>query len=137
MSNYDDIINLPHHVSRTRTPMPLENRAAQFAPFAALTGHDDAIAETARLTAKRPELSREELDMLSRRLAYAVEKGACVRITFFSPDPFKQGGSYEQAEGVIKKIEESENCILLTNGQNISLAEVVRIEGRIFEDINL
>ena len=96
MSRYDDIINLPHHVSKTRTLMSMENRAAQFAPFAALTGHDAAIAETARLTSEKPELSLEELDRLSRRLAYAVEKDAIVTITFFQPDAFKNGGSYSQ-----------------------------------------
>lgn len=99
MSRYDDIINLPHHVSKTRTPMSMENRAAQFAPFAALTGHDAAIAETARLTSEKPELSTEELDKLSRRLVYAIEKDATIRITYFQPDSFKHGGSYCQTEG--------------------------------------
>lgn len=137
MSNYDDIINLPHHVSRTRTPMPLENRAAQFAPFAALTGHDDAIAETARLTAGRPELSREELDVLSRRLTYALEKNAEITITFFQPDAFKAGGSYRQTKGRIKKIDETENRIVLTNGQYVALEYVISIEGNVFDDAEL
>ena len=103
MSRYDDIINLAHHVSKTRTPMSMENRAAQFAPFAALTGHDAAIAETARLTSEKPELSLEELDRLSRRLAYAVEKDATVTITFFQPDAFKNGGRYRQVSGKVMK----------------------------------
>ena len=104
MSRYDDIINLPHHVSKTRTPMSMENRAAQFAPFAALTGHDAAIAETARLTSEKPELSAEELDKLSRRLVYAIDKDAAIRITYIQQDSVKQGGSYCQTEVKIKKI---------------------------------
>ena len=73
MSRYDDLINLPHHVSKTRKPMPMINRAAQFAPFAALTGHDEAIAETARQTAPRRILSSDEQEILSKRLAYAID----------------------------------------------------------------
>lgn len=99
MSRYDDIINLPHHVSKIRTPMSMENRAAQFAPFAALTGHDAAIAETARLTSEKPELSAEELDKLSRRLVYAIEKDATIRITFFQPDSLKQGEATIRQKG--------------------------------------
>lgn len=137
MSKYDDIINLPHHVSKTRTPMSMENRAAQFAPFAALTGHDAAIAETARLTSEKPELSLEELDRLSRRLTYAVEKDATVTITFFQPDAFKNGGSYRQVSGKVMKIVEFENKIILYNNHSIPLSNITDIESNIFDDIEL
>lgn len=73
MSKYDDIIHLPHHVSRTRKPMPMINRAAQFAPLAALTGHDEAITETARQTTPKRILSSDEQEILSKRLAYAID----------------------------------------------------------------
>ena len=89
MSRYDDIINLPHHVSKTRTPMSMENRAAQSAPFAALTGHDTALAETARLTSEKSEPSSEELKWLSFRLEHAIKRNAEVIITYFQPDVFK------------------------------------------------
>lgn len=137
MSKYDDIINLPHHVSKTRKPMSMENRAAQFAPFAALSGHDAAIAETARLTAEKPELSLEELDKLSRRLVYAVEKDALIKITFFQPDAFKQGGSYKQVVGQIKKIDEIAGMIIMTDKQAIALSCIINIEGELFEDIEI
>lgn len=137
MSKYDDIINLPHHVSKTRKPMSMENRAAQFAPFAALSGHDAAIAETARLTAEKQELSLEELDKLSRRLVYAVEKDAVIKITFFQPDAFKQGGSYKQVVGQIKKIDEIAGMIVMTDKQAIALSCIISIEGELFEDIEI
>ena len=137
MSRYDDIINLPHHVSKTRTPMSMENRAAQFAPFAALTGHDAAIAEMARLTSEKPELSLEELDRLSRRLAYAVEKDATVTITFFQPDAFKNGGNYRQVSGKVMKIDEYDKVMILSNKQSIPLDYVMSIESNIFTDNEL
>lgn len=132
MSKYDDIINLPHHVSETRTPMPMENRAAQFAPFAALTGHDDAIAETARLTSAKHELSPAESEKLSRKLHYALEKEAIITITHFQPDTHKQGGSYRQITGKIKKISQPENLLILTDRRAIPLPDILNIEGPIF-----
>lgn len=132
MSRYDDIINLPHHVSETRTPMPMANRAAQFAPFAALTGHDDAIAETARLTSARHELSPAETVKLSRKLLYALEKEAVITITHFQPDAHKQGGSYRQITGKIKKISQQENLLILTDRRAIPLPDILTIEGAIF-----
>lgn len=132
MSRYDDIINLPHHVSETRTPMPMENRAAQFAPFAALTGHDDAIAETARLTSSKHELSPAESEKLSRKLLYALEKQAVITITHFLPDTHKQGGSYRQIIGIIKKISQPENLLILTDRRAIPLPDILAIEGAIF-----
>lgn len=132
MSKYDDIINLPHHVSETRTPMPMENRAAQFAPFAALTGHDDAIAETARLTSAKHELSPAESEKLSRKLHYALEKEAVITITHFQPDTHKQGGSYRQITGKIKKISQPENLLILTDRRSVPIPDILNIEGRIF-----
>ena len=79
MSKYDDVINLPHHVSKTHKPMPLINRAAQFAPFSALTGYDDAITEAGRQTTNREVPSSSELAILSNRLAFAIEHAAEMR----------------------------------------------------------
>lgn len=135
MSKYDDIINLPHHVSKTHKPMPMENRAAQFAPFAALTGHDAAIAETARQTSVKPELSAEEQDRLSRRLAYAMGKDAPVRISYYQPDTLKQGGSYRQIEGKIKKVDKIEGLLILADRQTIPLDCIFAIDSEIFNEI--
>ena len=128
MSKYDDIINLPHHVSSIRTPMPMESRAAQFAPFAALTGHDEAINETARLTASRKTLSK--------RLACALELQSVVTLTHFIPDDLREGGQYVTASGIMKKVDEYEGRIILRDGRSIRLADVFSIEGGIFNDFD-
>ena len=94
MSKYDDIINLPHHVSKNRTPMSMENRAAQFAPFAALTGHDEALAETARLTTPKKLLSDDEMASLTRELARVIEQvpeQEEYTFVYFVPDTQKDG----------------------------------------------
>ncbi len=117
--------------------MSMANRAAQFAPFAALTGHDAAIVETARFTSEKPELSTVELDKLSRRLVYAIEKDAVVRITYFQPDSIKQGGSYCQTEGKVKKIDKVDGLIILCDKQSIPLGHVMNIESNLFNDMEL
>lgn len=124
---YDDIINLPHHVSKTRKPMSMENRAAQFSSFAALSGHDDAIAETARLTSEKIDLSPDELQTISRRLTYAIAHQTPIRITYFQPDSLKQGGSYCVVESGVKKIYETEGLLKLTNNQTIPLTDIQSI----------
>lgn len=130
MSRYDDIIDLPHHVSANHRPMPLENRAAQFAPFAALTGHDDAIAETARLTSERTELSAEEQNELNSRLAYALEhitERPMLSIEVFCPDTRKAGGRYSVVAGCLAKYNENERTLTLTDGRVIALELITRI----------
>ena len=121
MGKYDDIINLPHHVSKFHKPMPMENRAAQFAPFAALTGHEEAIEEAARITDIMKELTEIEMSEISAKLRMAMEEERNIRITYFMPDSKKGGGSYQRIEGVIKKWEESENLLLLRTGIKISV----------------
>lgn len=128
MSKYDDIINLPHHRSKTHPHMPLIDRAAQFAPFAALTGYGDAIDETARLTDGRPDLDEQQLAELNERLLQIMARpNAVVRITYFVPDEKKSGGRYEQAEGVIKKIDEIAKVIVTDGGEKIPLSDIVEL----------
>lgn len=133
---YDDIINLPHHVSNRHRPMPLENRAAQFAPFAALTGHDAAIAEMARHTSERVELSPADQTLLSRRLVIAFKSFSPVVITYFHPDPLKKGGSYLTVSGEIKKLEKYDGLLTLTSGHIIPLANIFSIDGSIFDSLD-
>ena len=128
MSRYDDIIDLPHFEPR-HPRMPLENRAAQFAPFAALTGHGAAIAETARLTEIMTELSSEQQSRLSRRLSLAFETHAYVTITYFTPDKIKAGGKYDIIRGRIKKIDDTERIIITDEGRMIPLDFIAAIEG--------
>ena len=109
MEEYDDIINLPRHVSKNHPPMPMINRAAQFAPFSALTGYDAVINETGRLTDGFIELDENKKEQLNRRIAELMEtidEQPSVTITFFKPDERKSGGSYFTVSGQLKKVDE-------------------------------
>ena len=127
MNQYEDIINLPHHVSPTRPQMPLSDRAAQFAPFAALTGYDSAIKETGRLTDERIELDEEALAALDRKYQLLIEALADapeVTIIYFQPDERKAGGQYVSATGTVKKVDTFGRRILLQDGTRIPLDSV-------------
>lgn len=121
MNNYDDIINLPHYRSPNREKMPMENRAAQFAPFAALSGHNEAVAETSRLTEDRLELTEEEKRHISDTLIQAYEEGKALKITFFKPDQRKKGGEYLSVKDHIRKINELDKIIYLNSGLSIPM----------------
>ena len=130
MSRYDDIINLPRHVSPTRQRMSMHDRAAQFAPFAALVGYDDAVAETARLTESRPELDEQEQQAINERLAYIVNhihEQPNVHIKYFVPDEHKSGGAIIEVSGKVKKISATDGTIVLTDGCIIPIADVMDI----------
>ena len=128
---YDDIINLPHHVSETRPHMPMIDRAAQFSPFAALTGYDDAIVETARLTDSRRELTEEQKLELSRQLnelRRRLKHDPSVTVTYFVPDTRKSGGSYRTVTGSAKKLDEYAGTLELTDGTIIPFDAILEME---------
>ena len=128
MSRYDDIINLPHHVSTNHPRMSMHDRAAQFAPFAALVGYDDAVAETARLTESRPELDEQEQRAINERLAYIadhIHEQPEVRIKYFVPDERKSGGVIVVTSGKVKKISGADATITLADGCKIRLSGIV------------
>ena len=130
MSRYDDIINLPHHVSTNRPRMSMHDRAAQFAPFAALVGYDDAVAETARLTESRPELDEQEQRELNARLcalADHIQDQPEVRIRYFVPDVRKSGGAIVEVCGKIKRISQAERSIIMFDGTEISIPDLIEI----------
>ena len=132
---YDEIMGLPHHVSKTRPQMPMSDRAAQFAPFAALTGYDAAIKETGRLTDERIELDVEALsalDMKYQLLMEALDEAPEVTITYFRPDERKAGGKYVSAVGAVKKIDDFERRITMQDGAKIPMDGVLSIEGELF-----
>lgn len=132
MGRYDDIVGLPHHVSARHAPMPMSNRAAQFSPFAALTGYEAAVTETARLTDARIELteeSRAELDRRQRRLMEDAGRYPEVRVTFFVPDERKIGGSYRTVAGRFKRVDPVERVLLLIDGNKIPLDDILELEG--------
>ncbi|MBP3255183.1 MAG: YolD-like family protein [Clostridia bacterium] len=133
MDKYEDIINLPHHVSKKHPQMSLYERSAQFAPYAALTGHGDAIKETGRLTSKRVDLDEEEKEILDRKFEIIREKineNIQVKITYFIPDLRKEGGKYEEVTGVIKKIDDYNHLIIMEKCE-IPINEIVDIDGEI------
>jgi YolD-like protein. len=139
-NSYDDIINLPHHVSITRPQMPLINRAAQFSPFSALTGYDSAIRETARLTDDRIELGESsiaELDMKLSILTSEIDNRPEITVTYFIKDAKKSGGAYVTITGAIKRIDEHERAILLVDGRKIIIDDVLEIESEIFMSLSL
>lgn len=133
MTRYDDIINLPHHVSATHTPMPVADRAAQFSPFAALTGYEDAIDETARLTQEWVELDENEKERLNEKLQKIRDQLSIhpqVMFTYFEPDQKKQGGAYLTTEGRVKKIEGLRGAFLMEDGKEILIESIVDVEIR-------
>ena len=144
---YDDIIHLQRPVSRKHPPMPLYDRAAQFAPFAALTGHGEAVKETARITGTRLELDEYEEEILRRRLQYLigcveawnaagrpVEERPAVAITYFVPDLLKEGGEYVTVSGPVEKIDQYLRQIVLADGADVPVDEIIRVESEVFEE---
>lgn len=134
-SRYDDILHLPHHVSSVHPPMPVRDRAAQFAPFAALTGHGAAIRETARLTEERVELDESCMRVLDGKLQMIKEQlpsKPVITVTYFKPDTQKQGGAYLTKTGSVKKIDEYSHEVIMSDGEKIPLGDIVEIEGEMF-----
>lgn len=131
-NKYDDIINLPRRISNTRKPMPIIDRAAQFSPFAALTGHDLAIEETRRVTEDRMELDEYMMESLNNKLRILIDRlkeYPEIKITYFQPDEKKSGGSYITAVGAIKRIDAYEGVIYMVDGIEIPLHQIIDIKG--------
>lgn len=131
--DYDDIIDLPHHQSKTRPHMSIYDRSAQFSPFAALTGYEAAVKETARLTDKKVELSEEMKVELSEKLTliqqHIKEKPEIV-VSYFVADEKKSGGTYITVQGTVKKIDEYKRVIILENQINISIDDISQLSSR-------
>ena len=127
MEKYQDIINLPHHVSSVRPPMSMINRAAQFSPFAALTGYDDAIVETARLTDRRIELTEAEEAEISKALS-SLKRGDTAELTWFVPDRKKAGGRYVTENVTVKQVVAAEGKVVLMDGRGIEIASIIGVE---------
>lgn len=135
---YDDIISLPHPTSTRHPRMPIRDRAAIFSPFAALSGHGAAIAETARLTEQKIELDEDTKAELDRRQAVLLEhmdERPELTVTWFQRDEKKDGGAYLTTTGRLKKLRELERILVLTDGTEISLEDVVTLESDIFQTL--
>ena len=125
---YADIIHLPHHVSRKHPQMSMTDRAAQFSPFAALTGHDAAIAEAARLTDERPILDESVKQEISDLLQLAAtDSNLVLNIVYFVPDARKTGGSYTEISGRIKKLLPHEKLLIMDTGTRIPVEDIIAI----------
>lgn len=127
---YDDIINLEHHVSKVHKQMSLENRSAQFAPFSALTGYGDEVKEAERTTEERIEIDEELRGILDEKLQLIqrkIKEQPKIEITYFIPDNKKQGGKYQNVTGNIKRIDNYNKYIILTNDIRISIDEIIDI----------
>ena len=135
---YDDIIELPHPTSTKHSRMPISDRASIFSPFAALTGHAGAIAETARLTDQKMELDEDTKAELDRRQAVLLEHIAEqpeVTVTWFQPDERKDGGAYFTTTGRLKKINEMNRVLILLDGTSIPLEDVADLESNCFQNL--
>lgn len=130
-NKYDDIINLPHPKSSRHAPMSMIDRGAQFSPFAALVGYDDAIRETARLTESRVELDESTKTALDEKIRWIMESMAQkprVSVTWFRPDERKNGGAYVETAGSVKKVDVYRRCLCMEEGEEISFESIVGIE---------
>lgn len=137
---YDDMLRLPHHVSASRKPMAMTARAAQFAPFAALSGYDAEVQEAGRLT-DRPiepdEYEKEALNARLRLLARHFREEWVVSLVFFQPDERKAGGAYVTRTGTVKKLYETERLLTLTDGTVIPLDDLIALDGEEFAAYDL
>lgn len=143
MSNndhYADIINRPHHISKVRPRMPMSDRAAQFAPFAALIGYESAIKETGRLTDEKIEFDEEALTALDVKIQIlmdALDRTPEVTITYFKSDERKKGGTYLTVTGKVKKVAEYERLIVMQDGTSIRMDDIMNLSGEVFSHLEM
>ena len=126
---YDDMINLPHHVSEKHQQISLQNRAAQFAPFAAVVGYDAAVMENARVTEARVVLDEDQKVELNSKLRKIIDEDIKeITVTHFRPDEKKDGGAYVAFTGIVKKIDDFEKVIVFKTGERISIENILAID---------
>ena len=131
MNPYEDILHRAPPVSEKRAKMPLSARAAQFSPFAALTGYEGIIAETGRRTERCIDLDEEEISQINARLlqlAKCIDSHPTITVTYFLPDPYKDGGSYETVTGQLKRLDPHEGCLIFTDRTQISFSQILNIQ---------
>ncbi len=132
---YGDIIDHPHFVSPEHPPMAIENRAAQFSPFAALTGYDDLVAEAARYTGERVKLDESKKEELDRKLAFLLRlpEPPGIAVTYFEPDDKKAGGAYVTVTGDLMRFDRTKKTLRLSGGEEIPVEDVIEIGGAVFD----
>ena len=130
MMKYDGIINMPHHRSKKHPHMPVEVRAAQFSPFAALTGHGEAIKETERITDRKIELDEYEIAVIDAKLQEIrdrLREQLQITVTYFLKDNRKAGGEYKTISGNVKKIDEHTKCLIMKDGMRIAIEDILEL----------
>lgn len=135
MNIYEEIIDMPHHRSATRIPMPVSERAAQFSAFAALTGHGEAVSEAGRVTRDRIELDDSSRELLDEKLGVLIQYIAdrpVISIKYFVPDAYKDGGDYKEITGAVRRVDIYEKVIIMENEAAIAMKDIISIDGDIF-----
>lgn len=137
---YEDIVDLPHHVSRKHPQPTMADRAARFAPFAAITGYEEMVLEEARVTDDRIEMDESSKAALNEKLNMILEfidEQPEVSITYFEPDKRKAGGAYVTVTGTVKRIDEYEHLVIMTDGKKINIDEIYNLQSELFYSLGL
>ena len=137
---YEDIVDLPHHVSRKHPQPTMADRAARFAPFAAITGYEEMVLEEARVTDDRIEMDESSKAALNEKLNMILEfidEQSEVSITYFEPDKRKAGGAYVTVTGTVKRIDEYEHLVIMTDGKKINIDDIYNLQGELFYSLGL
>ena len=135
---YEDIVNLPPHISKRHPQPTMIERAARFAPFAAITGYEEMVLEEARVTEERIELDEGTLAMLNEKLNIihdSLDSEPVIQITYFEPDKKKSGGAYVSVTGTVKRIDEYERLVIMSDGKKIRIDEIFGLEGKLFDSL--
>ena len=137
---YEDIVDLPHHVSKKHPQPTMADRAARFAPFAAITGYEEMVLEEARVTDDRIEMDESSKAALNEKLNMILEfidEQPEVSITYFEPDKRKAGGAYVTVTGTVKRIDAYEHLVIMTDGKKINIDDIYNLQGELFYSLGL
>lgn len=137
---YEDIVDLPHHVSRKHPQPTMADRAARFAPFAAITGYEEMVLEEARVTDDRIEMDESSKAALNEKLNMILEfidEQPEVSITYFEPDKKKSGGAYITVTGTVKRIDEYEHLVIMTDGKTINIDDIYNLQSELFYSLGV
>ena len=137
---YEDIVNLPPHISKKHPQPTMMDRAARFAPFAAITGYEEMVLEEARITEERIDLDEGTLSILNEKLNMIqefIDEEPEITITYFEPDKKKSGGAYIDITGTVKRIDEYEHLVIMTDGKKIRVEDIYDLESDLFYSLGL
>lgn len=137
---YEDIVDLPHHISKKHPQPTMADRAARFAPFAAITGYEEMVLEEARVTDERIEMDESSKAALNEKLNMILEfvdEQPEVSITYFEPDMRKAGGAYITVIGTVKRIDEYEHLVIMTDGKKINIDEIYNLQSELFYSLGV